>query len=200
MTAFVWQSNKAILLYFTETLSLRFSLVLVYKGWIFGYNIHILFISRLCIQLWPLPGALDSVVPWLFDLSPRVSQTPCVVGDRSLPEPKSELLSSIWKWIVWGDICADKARDFIGKGSPDREQEGKGTQEDFSATWLTASGFMVIQLVFGFSLANHSDSGSFLLARASLSQEDSGRLVGHWTGISFLLLIFPEFSWLVLTF
>ena len=31
---------------------------------------------------------------------------------------------------------ADKARDFIGKGHPGGEQEGKGTQENCSAVWL----------------------------------------------------------------
>ena len=28
------------------------------------------------------------------------------------------LLSNAWKWIVQGDTCVDKARDFIGKGHP----------------------------------------------------------------------------------
>ena len=54
-----------------------------------------------------------------------------------------------------GDTRADKARDFIGKGRPGKEQEGKGTQENCSATWLTVSGFMVMGLVSGLSLANH---------------------------------------------
>ena len=53
---------------------------------------------------------------------------------------------------------ADKARDFIGKGHPGGEQEGKGTQESCSATWLAVSGFMVMGLVSGLPLANHSDS------------------------------------------
>ena len=44
---------------------------------------------------------------------------------------------------------ADKARDFIGKGHPGGEQEGKGTQENCSATWLNVLGFMVMGLVSG---------------------------------------------------
>ena len=36
--------------------------------------------------------------------------------------PESELLSNTQKWVVQGDIHADKARDFIGKGRPDREK------------------------------------------------------------------------------
>ena len=42
------------------------------------------------------------------------------------------------------DKCADKARDFLGKGHPGGEQEGKGTQENYSATWLAVSGFTVM--------------------------------------------------------
>ena len=41
---------------------------------------------------------------------------------RALPGPENGLLSNTWKWIVWGCKCADKARDFIGKGRPGREQ------------------------------------------------------------------------------
>ena len=51
-----------------------------------------------------------------------------------LPGPETGLLSNTQKGIVRGDTCADKARDFIGKGHPGGEQEGKGTQENCSAT------------------------------------------------------------------
>ena len=37
--------------------------------------------------------------------------------------------------------------------------------------WLTVLGFLVMGLVSGWSLANHSNSESFLVAHASLSQE-----------------------------
>ena len=67
---------------------------------------------------------------------------------------------------------ADKAGDFIGKGHLGGDQEGKGTQEDCSSTWLTVSGFMMVGLVFRLSLANHSDSGSFLVAHTSVSQAE----------------------------
>ena len=46
---------------------------------------------------------------------------------------------------------------------------GKGTQENCSATWLAVSGFMVMGLVSGLSLANHSDSESFLVVHALFS-------------------------------
>ena len=45
--------------------------------------------------------------------------------------------------------------------------------------WLAFSGFMVMGLVSGLSLANHSDSGSFMVARASLSQDGFQR-EGFW--------------------
>ena len=88
-----------------------------------------------------------------------------------LPGPETGLLSNTRKWIVRGDTCADKARDFIGKGHPGGEQEGKGTQENCSAECLAVLGFMVMGLVSGWSLANHSNSESFLVAHALLSQD-----------------------------
>ena len=78
-----------------------------------------------------------------------------------------------------GDICADKARDFIGKGRPGGEQWGEGTQENSSATWLTVSGFMVMGLVSRLSLANHSDSESFLVVHTLFSQDGCQR-EGFW--------------------
>ena len=75
------------------------------------------------------------------------------------------------KWIVRGDTCADKARDFIGKGPPGGEQESQGTQENCSATWLAVLGFMVLGLVSKLSLAIHSDSESFLVVYSLFSQD-----------------------------
>ena len=56
------------------------------------------------------------------------------------PGSETRLLSNIQKRIIQGDTLADKAGDFIGKGHPGGEQQGKGTQEDCSATWLAVSG------------------------------------------------------------
>ena len=75
---------------------------------------------------------------------------------------------------------ADKARDFVGKGHPGGEQEGEGTQENCSAAWLAVLGFMVMGLVSGWSLANHSNSESFLVAHAA-KMDASGRDSGKWT-------------------
>ena len=69
------------------------------------------------------------------------------------------------------ETLADKARDFIGKGHPGGEQQGTGTQENCFAAWLAMSGFMVMGLVSGWSLTNHFNSESFLVAHALLSKD-----------------------------
>ena len=77
-----------------------------------------------------------------------------------------------------------KQETLLGRGTPGGEQEGQGIQEDSSAMWLTVPGFMVMGLVFGLSLANHSDSESFLVVHALFSQDGCQRggfweVVGH---------------------
>ena len=67
------------------------------------------------------------------------------------------------------ETCAVKARDFIGKGCLGGGQKGEGSRENCSATWLTVSGFMLIGLLSGLSLASHSELESFQEAHASLS-------------------------------
>ena len=78
-------------------------------------------------------------------------------GRGTLSGPESALLTNLCKWMIRGDKYAKKARDFTGKGRLGGEQQGKGTQEDCSATWLPVSGFTVMWLVSRLSLANHSD-------------------------------------------
>ena len=65
---------------------------------------------------------------------------------------------------------ADKARDFIRKGT---RVESRRAREPRSGALLhgSVSGFMVMGLVSGWSSANHSNSESFLVAHASLSQD-----------------------------
>ena len=73
-----------------------------------------------------------------------------------------------------------KQEILLGKGrAPGGEQEGKGTQENCSVSWLAVLGFMVRELVSGLSLANHSDSESFLVAQALFSQDGCQR-EGFW--------------------
>ena len=80
----------------------------------------------------------------------------------------------------------DKARDFIGKGHPGGEEQGKGTQEDCSAMWSAVSCFMAMGLVSRLSLASHSDSGSFLVVHASLSQDGCQR-EGFWEALGHMV-------------
>ena len=88
------------------------------------------------------------------------------------------LREGFWKWIVWRDTCADKARDFFGKRCLNWEQQRKGIQENHSALWLAVLHFMVMGLVSGLSLANHSGSESFH-AHALFSQ-DGFHHEGFW--------------------
>ena len=65
------------------------------------------------------------------------------------------------------------------EGAPGRQQQGKGTQENCSASWLTVSGFMVMGFVSGFSVANHSDLEFFLVVHTLLHQDGYHR-EGFW--------------------
>ena len=51
-----------------------------------------------------------------------------------------------------------QSKRFYWERAPRWEQQGKETQENCSAAWLTVSGFMVMGLVSRWSLANHSNS------------------------------------------
>ena len=115
-----------------------------------------------------------------------------------LPRPETGLLSNTQKWIVWGDTCADKARDFIAKGHRGGEQQGKETQENSSATWLAVLGFMVMGLVSGLSLANHlTQSPSWWCTPCSAKMYAREKDSGRWSDMCNLLLTFSELFWLV---
>ena len=61
-----------------------------------------------------------------------------------------------------------KQEILLGKGTWVESREPRRTA---LPAWLAVSGFMVMGLVSGWSLANHSNSESFLVAHASLSQD-----------------------------
>ena len=64
--------------------------------------------------------------------------------------------------------------------------------------WLAVSSFMVMGLVSGLSLANHSGSVSFLVMQALFSQVDAREKdSGRWSDMSCLLLTFLELFQLV---
>ena len=67
-----------------------------------------------------------------------------------------------------------KQEILLGKGTQvesNRVREPRRTALSGSVGWLSVSGFMVMGLVSGWSLANHSNSESFLAAHPSLSQD-----------------------------
>ena len=57
-----------------------------------------------------------------------------------------------------------KEEAFLGKGLQGGEQQGKGTQQNCFATWLVVSGSLVMELVSGSSLPNHSEPGLSLVS------------------------------------
>ena len=65
-----------------------------------------------------------------------------------------------FRLILWNELSKETwavKATATGKGRPGGEQQDTGTQEDCSATWLAVLGFMVMGLVYGLSLASHSD-------------------------------------------
>ena len=76
------------------------------------------------------------------------------------------------------ETCAGKARDFIGRGA---WVESSGVRETRRATLSCGSPSLVLVMgiVSGLSLANHSDSRSFLVVHTLLSQ-DGCQQEGSW--------------------
>ena len=88
-----------------------------------------------------------------------------MLQERPLSRPESGFLSNRNELSKDIHVLA-KQETLLGRGAPGGEQEGQGTQENSWATWLAVCS-MVMGLVSGLSLANHSDSESFLVAHAS---------------------------------
>ena len=124
--------------------------------------------SQVCCSLW---GHKESDTTYRLNNGNKDSGEAKVLQEGGpLPGPETGLLSNTRKWIVWGDTCWQSKR-FYWERAPGWRAVGKGTQENCSAAWLTVFGFMVMGLVFRWSLANHSNSESFLVAYALLSQD-----------------------------
>ena len=70
-------------------------------------------------------------------------------------------------------------QEILLERAPGGEQQGKGTQENSSVTWLAVSGFMVMGLVSGLYLAYRSDSESLLVVYSLFSQDGCQR-EGFW--------------------
>ena len=84
-------------------------------------------------------------------------------------------------------------QEILWEGHPGGEQEGQGTQGNCSATWLAVSGFMVMGLVSGLSLNNHSDSEYFLVVHSLFSQDGCQR-EGFWEVVGHMVSPF-DLSW-----
>ena len=98
-----------------------------------------------------------------------------------------------------------KQNTLLGRGAWAESSRGKGAQENCSATWLAVSGFMVMGLVSGLSLANHLAWPVFgliwsflvhehLSSKMDSSVKDSGRLAGHIMGWRLRPLVAPPES------
>ena len=77
-------------------------------------------------------------------------------------------------------------QETIGKRCPGGEQQGKGTQENCSATWLAGLGFMGMGLVSGLALApGPSWWHTHLSDKIDSSKKDSRRTYGLVSPVSF---------------
>ena len=107
--------------------------------------------------------------------------------------------SRAWNWaLVWhsetnclrGHMCWQSKR-FYWEGRPQGEQQGKGTQENSSATRLAVSAFMVMALVSS-CLQPIILTQSFLVVPCSAKTDAREKDSGRWSDMGCLFLTFPE--------
>ena len=120
-------------------------------------------------QTSPLGGLLN------FFVNLRINSF--VTEGGPLPEPKSGLSSNTQKWIVWGDTHADIVRDFIGKGCLGGEQQVREPRTtalpqglQYQVSWWWVRFWVVLASHLAWSILG--DSGSFLVVRVSLHQDE----------------------------
>ena len=87
-----------------------------------------------------------------------------------LPGPKGGSCLTLGNELSKETHVLTKQEILLGKGTW-VESSRVGIQENSSAMWLAVLGFMVMGLVSRLSLANHSDSGFFLVAHVSPNQD-----------------------------
>ena len=156
-------------------------------------------------QVWDCRRHDESLAGWRNTWDPGPSLLLLQEGGP-LPGPETGLLSNTRKWTVRGDTCWQSKR-FYWERAPGWRAVGKGTQENCSAAWLAVLGFMVMGLVSGWPLANHSNSvfpggariaqPRWMLARGILESGQTGRVSsrpfpnssGWWWLISSIFLI-----------
>ena len=103
---------------------------------------------------------------------------------RPLPGPESKVLSNTWEWVVQGDTCADKARNFIGEGAtvessrarePGRTAMPRGLQSWFYGNWVSfwlVLWSVILTQIPSWWCVHHS-------AKVVSGEKDSGRWVRH---------------------
>ena len=96
-----------------------------------------------------------------------------------LPGSEKGFLSNTWKWMVWGGTHADKSETLLEKGAWAESRRVKEPRRTTLPGGSQSQIFIVMGLVSGLSLANHSDAGSFLVTHASLNQ-DGFQQGGFW--------------------
>ena len=125
----------------------------------------------------------------------------CVAG-RGIPSRPWEWAliyiseSNTQKWIVQREHMCWLSTRFYWEGVLQRRATGWGTQENCSATRLTVLDFLVIGLVSGLSLANHSDSESFLVVHTLFSRDGCQR-EGFWEVVRHVVSPF-DLAWILL--
>ena len=107
------------------------------------------------------------------------------VAGRPLPEPESGLMSNIRNELSEDTQMLTKQEILLGKGT--RGESSRVREPGRTALLLgKVSGFMVMGLVSGVSLANHSDSESFLGGHALFSQDGCQR-EGFWEVVGYVV-------------
>ena len=68
-------------------------------------------------------------------------------------------------------MCLTKQEILLGRGIRVESSRVREPRRTALSPWLAMSGFMAMGLVSGWSLTNHSNSESFLVVHALLSQD-----------------------------
>ena len=109
------------------------------------------------------------------------------VAGRPLPGPETGLMSNIGNELSEDTQMLIKQKILSGKGT--RVESSRVREPRRTALLLgKVSGFMVMGLVSGLSLANQSDSESFLVVHALFSQDGCQR-EGFWEVVGYM--VFP---------
>ena len=94
-----------------------------------------------------------------------------------------------------------KQEILLGNDTGAESSRVKEPQENYSALWLELSGFMVMGLVSGLSLANHlTQSPSWWCMPCSAKMDAREKDSGRWSDMGCLLSTFPELFWLVVAY